>query len=931
MLSIHKVSISGADYYVHLAREDYYLNGGEPPGKWHGAGADDLGVKGEVVRAQFENLFQGFSPDGTKPLVQNAGQKRGHHERGPGWDLTFSAPKSVSVCWALATPDLRTAIEAAHEDAVRTALDVAEKFAGITRRGSGGKKWEKAKLCFAIFQHGTSRAMEPQLHSHAVWFNLGVRADGTTGALRSEDMFDFKMAIGAIYRCQLASTLQRQIHLPVEKTGTTFEIKGVSRELMDLFSTRRKEILEFCEKHGIYSAVAAEKAALATRDEKEHVARDLLFRQWEDISFKVGWTRSNIATLFDKTLAARDWGAEMEILTRDVEVALFKSTIKPTTPRLLQAVAQEAQDLGLTGRQALACAFSGLDYSDQKLTRGTQATNDGFATELSNAQSKTRGVKESIGEQNQNVRAERLKQVWAEAVAKHKESAEAAKKRIAKLRPQAPKKRRKIISSIARHRARKKFAVLKISQKPSRFGPSSWGIDLWLVGIELTSKRPFKDSPKWNPLHDLKVPAFAVHNQMQPVKAVRRISIPLKQTTHAAADQIKGAVRASFKLGARIVLMNDQRVKNWGQHLDEGLKLARQLRAPQTLVAKTDRQLWRGLLEDWEKGGLVRPDKNLMITASQAKADRLNKAAQESRLKEGRLGKQSLDVHGVGIHLNDRVILNRVETFSEVMLRGRGLLKVRNLAKSGDTGTVTDIRSDGFSLRLDSGVTVEYARQKFPGISLAYAVTHEHATRMKPKKAFILFEGKDVKKEYLGITAAAETSKVRSYVTEENSKHFTVEGVRDIKRSMGVEAMERHEQALKSAEAKEKEQALRDLETYTPKRYPDIDEVLPYAEGRGPSQKSDPSDYWFDEDGKDVLAEFHDPDVLKNDALTRRDDEADKKKEAEGDAKPGMPERQSGDDRTRQEELKKQQEELRRQQEEEERQQRTRHTHGHSY
>ena len=99
MLSISK-PMHGAgqgNYYLGLAREDYYLSGGEPPGLWHGEGASRLGLSGVVEPEKFRNLLNGFSPDRLHPLAQNAGR----NDRQSGWDLTFSAPKSVSVLWAL--------------------------------------------------------------------------------------------------------------------------------------------------------------------------------------------------------------------------------------------------------------------------------------------------------------------------------------------------------------------------------------------------------------------------------------------------------------------------------------------------------------------------------------------------------------------------------------------------------------------------------------------------------------------------------------------------------------------------------------------------------------------------------------------------------------------------------------------------------------
>jgi len=108
MLSISKMSSSGqGDYYLNLAKANYYLEGGEPLGRWVGKGATVLGLTGKIVQeADLKNFLQGFSPNGDK-LVRNAGAEK----RQAGWDLTFSAPKSVSVAWSQAEPEQRKAFQ----------------------------------------------------------------------------------------------------------------------------------------------------------------------------------------------------------------------------------------------------------------------------------------------------------------------------------------------------------------------------------------------------------------------------------------------------------------------------------------------------------------------------------------------------------------------------------------------------------------------------------------------------------------------------------------------------------------------------------------------------------------------------------------------------------------------------------------------------
>lgn len=286
-------------YFTRLAREDYYTRGGEPPGRWLGAGARALGLVDEVEADELKNLFQGYSPLGVKKLVQSAGRTRvdGRQAHHPGWDATFSAPKSVSVLWSQAAPELRSKIQDAHFSAVADAVGYLEKKVAYTRRGKGGEVIEPAVgLVAAAYEHGTSRAQDPQLHTHCLIFNVAPRHDGTTGTLygiaRRKDgersfhklpLYEEKMAAGAIYRASLAAYLSRDADLRIEpRRDFGFEVAGVPEKLIKQFSKRREAIELELEYRALAGAKASEKATLLTREVKAHVAREELFEKWRE-------------------------------------------------------------------------------------------------------------------------------------------------------------------------------------------------------------------------------------------------------------------------------------------------------------------------------------------------------------------------------------------------------------------------------------------------------------------------------------------------------------------------------------------------------------------------------------------------------------------------------------------------------------------------
>jgi conjugative relaxase-like TrwC/TraI family protein len=323
MLSIstpRKGADGSARYYTD-DKAEYYLEGQGQLSHWFGHGAQALGLAGPVERAPFYHLLNGYSPDGHQPRVQNAG----HPDRQCCWDLTFSAPKSVSVLWALAPDDARHEIEQAHQRAVEQALEYVEEKAGLTRRGHGGKILEKAELVFATFQEGASRALDPQLHTHAVLINLGLRQDGTTGSLKTEDLFATKMKAGALYQARLADQLRDRLGLTLQRERVGFSVVGVPKELCRTFSKRRQKIEKVLQERGVNHAVAAKIATLDTRPAKEPVAAAKLFHEWREVAQAQGWSTDQAWDLLGH---ARTQGAQSQPLRTHDELTGTQPTAR---------------------------------------------------------------------------------------------------------------------------------------------------------------------------------------------------------------------------------------------------------------------------------------------------------------------------------------------------------------------------------------------------------------------------------------------------------------------------------------------------------------------------------------------------------------------------------------------------------------------------
>src|SRR5436190_2003642 len=153
MLSISALGGGGQRYYLELVNINYYSEGGEPPGRYYGLGARELGLAGTIEREHLERLANGFDHLTGEKLVQNAGVLKGPKARKPADDLTFSADKTVSAIWAVADKDLQQALQRMHDRAVRKALDFMQDRAGFARIRKNGTQLVRAPLIFALFNH----------------------------------------------------------------------------------------------------------------------------------------------------------------------------------------------------------------------------------------------------------------------------------------------------------------------------------------------------------------------------------------------------------------------------------------------------------------------------------------------------------------------------------------------------------------------------------------------------------------------------------------------------------------------------------------------------------------------------------------------------------------------------------------------------------
>jgi conjugative relaxase-like TrwC/TraI family protein len=270
---------SAAQASSYYEADDYYSEGGEAPSAWFGEGAKALGLAGEVDRAAFKRGLEGELPNGQ----QLGTIRNGEREHRPGWDVTFSAPKSVSIMAEVAG-DRR--LISAHDQAVRTALDYLERHGAATRVREGGeiRTVETGKLAVATFRHNTSRAQDPQLHTHAVILNATQDKAGIWRSLESLSFFRIYKDAGAIYRQALAQEARQLGYALRESKGSMFELATVPEAAIRQFSARGNQVEAALAERGKTraDATAAEKATLtlATRQAKQEIPREALVPGW---------------------------------------------------------------------------------------------------------------------------------------------------------------------------------------------------------------------------------------------------------------------------------------------------------------------------------------------------------------------------------------------------------------------------------------------------------------------------------------------------------------------------------------------------------------------------------------------------------------------------------------------------------------------------
>ena len=283
MLTISKPLSAGQALTYHqkdftAKEQNYWSQRGVIAGEWQGRLAAQFGLSGMVSGEDFAKLSQGKHPQTGEQLVRQRasyeyqdadGKTIKTMEHRAGWDATFSAPKSVSLT-ALVGGDER--VREAHRESVSVALDQLEHYTQA-RIGGNHPPETTGRFIAAKFEHDTARPVDgyvaPQLHTHAVVFNVTQRDNSQPRAIQPQSLFSSQQFATAIYQSELTYRLrQLGYEITTGRSGAP-EIKGYTQEYLDASSPRSQQIREYLERTGRSGKEAAEIAAHSTRDRKK--------------------------------------------------------------------------------------------------------------------------------------------------------------------------------------------------------------------------------------------------------------------------------------------------------------------------------------------------------------------------------------------------------------------------------------------------------------------------------------------------------------------------------------------------------------------------------------------------------------------------------------------------------------------------------------
>jgi conjugative relaxase-like TrwC/TraI family protein len=801
---IAKLTIGQEEYYTRELATDHeaYLSGhGESPGRWYGAGATSLGLRGEASLAGFQAMFEGRHPT-TGELL---GRPHGHNAV-PAFDVVLRPTKSVSILYGLGAPATGRAVLAAHHAGLAEAVSYLDGHLGA-RRGHGGVQHVSGQGMLAVgFDHRTSREGDPLLHTHLVIANRVQGPDGRWTALDGRDLYRHRLAADAIYRATYQRELVRTLGMEwtaADSHGNR-ELQGIPEDLVRSFSKRTDQIdveLDRLTADGRERTPRLVKWTVhATRKPKQHETPDTLYGRWRAEAAERGVDADTLVRTVTGRTPNRHQGRPVSDAVADRLFdrlagtdGLTAQASTFTRPDVLITLGARLAGVGRTELEELADRFLAERavsvVTDRALEERRWSTPELLAVErqlVASATSRT-------GEQTARVSHEAVR----EALAAHPTAGPDQQAMVRDLCQGG----QGVAVVVGRAGTGKTFA-LGIARHAWQLGgyrllaSAPTGIatvslqgegfedvatcdrilgDLDRGGEQLDA-RTVLVVDKAGMLGSRKLARLLEHAQQAQAKVVL-----VGDDRQLASIDAGGGFRAlRMRLGASELIENRRQHQAWER---EALELVRSglveeavaaYQAHDRMVAADSKPAATlALLQDWwiawQQADHDSTQEVVVLAARRAEVDRLNTLCQELLADRGRLGAQRLQVEDRQLAVGDRVVC------------GHNAIAELGVA-NGTRGVVTalDLQARTLTLRLDGpdGRTVVLPRSYLDGrgggernrrVDLAYATTGHRAQGLTRGRALVRLTGsEDVNWLYVQLSRARQDTRLYAVVGPES-------------------------------------------------------------------------------------------------------------------------------------------------------------------